>query len=422
VFWNGRQFEGDTMKTQQHVLLALMMLVLAAVTAAQGPDWSQWRGPSRDGAVASFTEPKPWPEMLRQTWKVEVGSGYATPLVVGNRIFMFARQGENEVMSALDAATGKVLWQTSYPASFTMQKAAARHGPGPKSTPVFANGRLYSIGMTGVVTAYDAATGKQLWQKSGSTTVPMYTTHSFSPLVERGVVVFHVGGHNEGALTAYDVNTGDVKWSWRGDGPGYGSPIVADFAGTRQIVTITQGKLVSVDAASGALLWERDFASPNFTNSITPIVYGQTLIVGSGNIPTTAISVTKQGNQWATATVWENADGPVRMSNGVIVRDMLFSLSTRNMGQYFSVDAKTGKTLWMSEGRQAGNAALVRAGDVVFSLEDDGDLVVFRGNPTSFDVVKRYKVAEGDTWTQPTISGNRVFVKDLTSLALWSLN
>lgn len=410
------------MRTQKQILLALMVLVLAAGAAAQGPDWSQWRGPNRDGAVASFTEPKPWPDQLSQKWKVEVGSGYATPLVVGNRIYMFTRQGENEVMSALDAATGKVLWQTGYPASFTMQKAAARHGPGPKSTPVFTNGRLYSIGMTGVVTAFDAATGKQLWQKPGSTTVPMYTSHSFSPLVEQGVVIFHVGGHNEGALTAYDVNSGDVKWSWRGDGPGYGSPVVADFGGTRQIVTITQGKLVSLDAASGALLWERDFASPNFTNSITPIVYGQTLIVGSGNIPTTAISVAKQGNQWVTATAWENADVPVRMSNGVIVRDMLFSLSTRNMGQYFSVDAKTGKTLWTSEGRQAGNAAIVRAGDVVFSLEDDGDLVVFRGSPTAFDVVKRYKVADGETWTQPTISGNRVFVKDLTTLALWTFN
>jgi outer membrane protein assembly factor BamB len=412
------------MSTQHRILLALMMAILSATLVAQGqgPDWIQWRGPNRDGAVASFTEPKPWPEQLTQKWKVEVGPGYATPLVVGNRVYMFARQGENEVMIALDAETGKVLWQTGYPAPFTMQKAAARHGPGPKSTPVFASGKLYAIGMTGVVTAFDAATGKQLWQKPGSATVPMYTTHAFSPLVERGLVIFHVGGHNEGALTAYDANSGEVKWTWRGDGPGYGSPIVVDFAGTRQIVTITQGKLISVDASSGALLWERDFASPNFTNSITPIVYGQTLIVGSGSIPTTAISVAKQGNQWVTATAWENADVPVRMSNGVIVRDMLFSLSTRNMGQYFSVDAKTGKTLWTSEGRQAGNAALVRAGDVVFSLEDDGDLVVFRGSPTAFDVVKRYKVADSETWTQPAISGNRIFVKDLSTLALWTLN
>jgi outer membrane protein assembly factor BamB len=405
-------------------VLALSLTVLSAVVTAQGqgPDWTQWRGPNRDGAVASFTEPKPWPEQLSQKWKVEVGLGYATPLVVGNRVYMFARQADNEQMSALDAATGKVLWQTGYPAPFEMQKAAARHGPGPKSTPVFSAGKLYAIGMTGIVTAFDAATGKQLWQKPGSATVPMYTTHAFSPLIERGLVIFHVGGHNEGALTAYDANSGDVKWTWRGDGPGYGSPVVVDFGGTRQIVTITQGKLVSVDASSGALLWERDFGSPNFTNSITPIVYGQTLIVSSNTVPTMAVSVSKQGNQWVTSTAWENADVPMRMSNGVIVRDMLFSLSTRNMGQYFSVDAKTGKTLWMSEGRQAGNAAIIRAGDVVFSLEDDGELVVFRPGSTAFDVVKRYKVADTESWTQPTISGNRIFVKDVSTLALWTFN
>jgi len=302
-----------------------------------------------------------------------------------------------------------------------MQKAAAQHGPGPKSTPVFANGRVYTIGMTGIVTAFDAATGKQLWQKSGSSVVPMYTTHAFSPLVDRGLVIFHVGGHNQGALTAFDANTGDVKWSWNGDGPGYGSPIVADLGGTRQIVTITQGKLVGLDAATGALLWERPYVIPNFTNSITPILYGQTIIV-SGAGPTTALTVSRKDNQWVTETAWENADVPLRMSNGVIVRDMLFSLSTRNMGQYFSVDAKTGKSLWMSEGRQAGNAAIVRASDLVFSLEDDGELVVFRSGQTAFEPLRRYKVAETATWAQPAISGNRVFVKDVSTLALWTLN
>src|SRR4029453_12700819 len=104
-------------------------------------------------------------------------------------------QGGDEVMSALDAENGKVLWKVGYPISFTMNSSAARHGEGPKSTPVFANGKLYSIGMTGVVTAFDAATGKQLWQKPGSSVVPMYTSHSFSPVADRGLVIFHVGGH-----------------------------------------------------------------------------------------------------------------------------------------------------------------------------------------------------------------------------------
>lgn len=410
------------MRVKHHVLtsFAILAVLLAGQVLAQ--DWTQWRGPNRDGALASFTEPREWPERLTQKWKVDVGLGYATPLVVGNRIYMFSRQGENEVMSALDAADGKVLWQTGYPATFTMNNAAAPHGQGPKSTPVFTNGRLYSIGMVGTVTAFDAATGKQLWQKPGTGVVPMYTSHAFSPLVDRGLIIFHVGGHNQGALTAFDAITGDVKWSWNGDGPGYGSPILADLGGARQIVTITQSKLVGVDAATGALLWERPFVSSNFTNSITPILYGQTLIVSGNGGPTTALSVAKRNNQWVLETVWENADVPLRMSNGIIAGDALISLSTRNMGQYFSVDAKTGKTLWTSEGRQAGNAALVRTGNLVFSLESDGELVVFRGGQTAFEPLRRYKVADTDTWTQPAISGNRVFVKDVSTLALWTLN
>jgi outer membrane protein assembly factor BamB len=353
---------------------------------------------------------------------VDVGLGYATPLVAGDRIYMFARQGDNEVMSALDAASGKQLWQTGYPVTFTMQSAAARHGAGPKSTPVLANGKLYSIGMIGTVTAWDAATGKQLWQKPGTGVVPMYTTHSFSPLVDRGLVIFHVGGHMKGALTAFDANTGDVKWSWDGDGPGYGSPVVADFGGTRQIITITQGKLVGIDAANGALLWERPFVSANFTNGVTPVIFGQTVIVSGNGGPTHAVSVARKDNQWVTETVWENAEVPLRFSNGVIVRDKFFCLANRNSGQYFAIDAKTGKSAWVSEGRQAGNAAVVKAGNFVFALEDDGELLVLQDTLTAFEPLRRYKIADAETWTQPVISGNRVFVKDVSSLALWTLN
>jgi outer membrane protein assembly factor BamB len=397
---------------------------LVSVSQAQAPsaDWLQWRGPNRDGVIGAFTVPQQWPETLVERWKVEVGLGYATPLVAGNRVYMFSRQGENEVMSALDAGSGKVLWQTGYPVTFTMQSAAAVHGPGPKSTPTLANGRLFAIGMTGIVTAFDAATGKQVWQKPASKVPMFYTSHAFSPVVDRGLVIFHVGGHNEGALTAFDVNTGDVKWSWNGDGPGYGSPIVADLAGTRQIVTITQGKLVGVDATTGALLWERPFVSGNNTNGFTPVLYGPTVIVSGNGGPTHAVRVSRQNTQWVTETVWENADVPLRHSNAVIVGNRLVGLSNRNSGQYFSLDAATGKTLWISEPRQAGNAALSTTGDLVFSLENDGELVVIRNSATAFEPIRRYKVATADTWTQPALSGNRIFVKDVSSLALWTLN
>jgi len=372
--------------------------------------------------VTTFAAPRAWPEQLTQKWKVEVGTGYATPIVVGNRVYAFSRQEEKEVVRAIDADNGKIVWETSYPAPFKMNPATARHGPGPKSTPTYANGRLFTLGITGIVTAFDAATGKQLWQKPGSTPLPMYNSHSFSPIVDRGLVIFHTGGHMGGALTAFDVNTGAVKWSWAGDGPGYGSPVLATLGGTRQIVTITQGKLVSVDPATGALLWERPYVSANFTNAVTPVVYGQTLIVSGNGGPTMAVAVTKENNQWVTSTAWENTDVQYRLSNSVLVGDALFGLSSRNMGQYFSVDPKTGKTLWTSEPRQAGQAGIVYSGDLAFSLEDTGDLKVFRRGSTAFEVVKKYTVAESETWTQPTLSGNRIFVKDVSNLTLWTLN
>jgi len=403
---------------------SIVFAALAALPAAQSgsSDYTQWRGANRDGAAAAFAAPASWPERLTQKWKVEVGTGYATPLVVGNRIYLFSRQGDDEVMSALDPASGKVIWRTAYPVAVTMHPAATKHGPGPKSTPVFAGGKLFSIGMTGIVTAFDANTGKQLWQKPGSMPLPMFTSHAFSPIVDGGLVIFHTGGHMQGALTAFDVNTGAVKWSWPGDGPGYGSPVVANLGGTRQLVTITQGKLVSVDPATGTLLWERPYVSANFTNAVTPIIYGDTVIVSGNGGPTVAVTVTKQNNQWVTATAWENADVQYRLSNSVVMRDVLFGLSSRNMGQYFSVDPKTGKTLWTSEPRQAGQAAIVYSGDLAFSLEDTGELKIFRRGAGSFEQLRKYTVADSETWTQPTITGNRIFVKDVSNLTLWTLN
>jgi outer membrane protein assembly factor BamB len=341
---------------------------------------------------------------------------------MGNRVYVFSRQGEDEVMSAIDAGSGKVLWRGAYPAPFEMNSAAKPHGPGPKSTPVLLNGRLFSIGMTGVITAWDAASGKQVWQKPGSTLVPMYTTHAFSPVVERGLVIFHVGGHDKGALTAYDVNTGQERWSWRGDGPGYGSPIVAEFGSVRQVITITQGKVVGVDAATGALLWERPFASSNFTNSITPVRYGDSIIIWTNVGPMVALNITRRNNQWVAEPAWESPDTPGRMSNSVLDGDVLFGITSRNMGQYFAADARTGKTLWTSEGRQANNIALARAGNILFSLENDGELLIFRNSRAGFEPVKRYTVADTETWTQPAISGNRIFVKDVSTLTLWTIN
>ena len=161
----------------------------------------------------------------------------------------------------------------------------------------------------------------------------MYTTHAFSPIVEGDLAVFHLGGHDQGAVTAFDIASGNLQWSWAGDGPSYGSPIVATIGGTKQVITITQTKVVGVDVGTGALLWERPFVHPNVGNSNTPILYRDTIIV-SGNLgPTVAFTAAKNGAAWTTTTVWENPDVPLRLTNLVLMGDMLFGITNRNAGQ-----------------------------------------------------------------------------------------
>jgi outer membrane protein assembly factor BamB len=406
------------------ILVIVSLAIVEASTSAQrqSTDWPQWRGANRDGVAASFTGPKAWPEKLTQKWKVDVGLGYAAPITAAGRVYLFTRQDPDEVMRALDLETGKVIWETKYPAPFKPNPAATRrHGTGPKSTPALADGRLYTLGMSGMVTAFDAATGKQLWQKPAPPVEPLYHT-AMSPLVDRGLVILHVGGHNNGGLTAFDAKSGEVKWSWTGDGPAYGSPIVVDLAGTRQVITMTQDNLVGVSEATGELLWKRPFAVRATRNAVTPVLYGDTVIVSGLEKSVTAFKVLKRNNQFTLEDVWENAEVTMDMCTGVIAGDRLLGFSPRNSGQYFAIDARTGKTLWLSEPRQADNATVIRAGNLWFALEDDAELVVSRTDADAFTPLRRYSVAESATWAQPVIAGHRVLVKDVSTVALFTLN
>ena len=403
-------------------MMARMILLLSFLApSAFARDWPQWRGPNRDGEAVSFREPASWPDALTRAWKIEVGEGYATPLLVSGRIYMFTRQGDNEVLTAHNADSGEVVWRTAYPAPFQMNPATRRHGPGPKSTPTFADNRLFALGMSGIVTAFDAATGRVLWQKPSPPVHPLYHTAT-SPLVAGNLVIAHVGGHDAGALTAFDVRTGEIQWSWGGDGPAYGSPMVFELSGMRQVVTFTQENFVAVSLATGELLWRRPYTTQSTTTSQTPILYEDTVIeAGRGN-GITAFRVERDGDGFRTENVWHTDEVSLHLTNGVVADGVLYGLSHLDSGKYFGLDLENGRVLWTSEPRQAENAAMVRAGSTIISLEDDAELVVLRASRSGFDVRRRYQVADSATWAQPAISGNRVYVKDVSTLTLWTID
>jgi outer membrane protein assembly factor BamB len=305
-----------------------------------------------------------------------------------------------------------------------MNPAAMGHGKGPKSTPVFSNGKLYTLGITGIISCYDAAAGKLVWRKEFSkefkNTSPYFGT-AMSPIVDRGLLIAHVGGHDGGALIAFDAETGNVKWRWNGDGPGYASPIVVELEGTRQVVTQTQQNIVGVSAATGELLWQIPFTTEYVQNIVTPVAYKQTLILSGLDKGTMAIKVVRRGNKWATEQIWQNSQVSMYMNSPVVSGDYLFGLSHKRKGQFFCLDARTGETLWTSEGREGDNAAMLAAGSVLFLLTDDAELTIAKSNAKAFEPLKKYTVAQSPTWAHPVVLGNRILIKDASTLALLSL-
>jgi len=403
------------------VMCAVVLDACAAVSAAQRApqDYPQWRGPNRDGAASAFADPASWPETLTRKWKVDVGEGYATPLVVADTVYLFTRRNGSEVMTALRADTGRELWHTSYPAPYAPATPAAAHGVGPKATPLFHNGRLFTLGITGIVSAFDSSTGTLAWQTPAAREHPSYGT-AVSPVGDENLIIVHPGNH--GPLTAFDANTGAVKWTAGNDRGAYASPMIVELGGVRQVVTMTQRSVLGVSLSDGARLWEYPWLSRSTPSAITPLVYDETLIVGGEGMAVTALKPARRDGKWIVDLVWETKEVSLFLSNPVVIGDALFGLSDKKRGQFFALDAKSGKVLWLGQPRQASNTAVVKAGNVLLLLNDEGELIVARSSKTAFEPLKRYIVADSATWAQPAVSGNRIFVKDVTSLSLWTLN
>jgi outer membrane protein assembly factor BamB len=151
-------------------------------------------------------------------------------------------------------------------------------------------------------------------------------------------------------------------------------------------------------------------------------VYRQTLIISGLEKGITAITPRRHDGKWIAENAWDNQEMSLYMSNAVVAQDTVFGLSNRNSGQYFAIDARTGQTLWKSEPRQGTNAAIVGTDTLLFILEDDGELIVARTNPQNMEILRRFTVADSSTWAQPVVSGSRLFIKDNSTVALWTLN
>lgn len=402
--------------------VALAVVCLAVGLRGSAPDdWPQWRGPARDGR-AVIAPRSSWPEQPVRVWRTEVGIGHAAPVVSGGKVFVSAREGEQEVVRALDLDTGRELWRAAHAVPYRMNPAAMTHGKGPKSTPLVHDGRVFVLGISGTFSAYDAQSGKVLWRKIFAdryqSTSPLYGS-AMSPVAEGGVIVAHVGGHDAGALVAFEPATGNERWRWDGDGPGYASPIVIERDGGRQIVTQSQRAIVGINAKTGALLWRVPFNVEYDQNIVTPLAWKDLLIMSGLDQGTFALRLSRRDGAWTAERAWETRDVSMYMSSPVLAENLVVGLTPRNKGQVFGLDPATGRVLWTSAPRQGDNAALIASGSTLLALTTDATLMVARTSTTGLETLRRYDVGDSATWAHPAVLTDGVLVKDERAVTRW---
>jgi outer membrane protein assembly factor BamB len=404
--------------------LAAVVVVGAQSPRAAGDRWPQWRGPARSGVLTADEAPAKWPETLTKTWSVEIGEGYSSPIAGDGRVFVHARRDPDEVITALDLATGTIAWTQKYAAPMEKNPYAKQMAKGPYSTPLLADGRLYTLGTTGIFTAWNASTGAQLWRKDFSekvSTAKLFCGTAISPLHTKSGIVIQVGDDRGGSIVALDPASGKEKWTTAVSGPGYASPIEATLAATPQIVTMTTRSVIGVDSATGTLLWEFPFPDEWNENIVTPIPTATGIIVSGVRQGTRRLIVEKSGATWAVKEAWHTPDVAMYMSSPVLAGGTLFGHSSKRKGQFVAMDPDSGKLLWATEGRNATSAAVVAAGRHLVLLTTESQLIVTPVDAAKFGELRRYTVAQSATYAHPIVLRDRVIVRDATHITVWGL-
>jgi outer membrane protein assembly factor BamB len=395
-------------------------LLIAALQVVSGADWPQWRGPARDGSIPAASAPTAWPQTFARVWRVQIGDGYASPVVSNGRVFVHSRSDPDEIVTAVNAGDGKVIWQQRYPAAFTKNQYAVAMAKGPNATPLVAGSRLFTLGVTGVLAAWDAATGKQIWKQDYSSSIDtskLFCGTAASPLLVGGLLIVQVGSDvHGGRVLGLDPATGAVRWTWKGAGPGYASPVVLDLAGSQQIVTMTEQSVVGIDAKTGESLWTHPFPDDWHENIVTPVWTGTDLVVSGPRQGTHALRVARDNGRWRVTESWKNDAVTMYMSTPVVGDGVIYGISSKQKGQFVALDARTGALKWSTQGREGDHASVLLSPRHVIYLLSSGDLVVARRGADAFAIERKYSVADSSTYANPVFLGQDLLVRDASGL------
>ena len=397
--------------------------VVAVAMGAQGAayDWPQFLGPERNGVYRGPALAETWgasgPAVV---WRKEIGQGLSGPVVAQNRLILFHRVSDQEVVEAFDARTGTSQWRYAYPTSY---RDDFGFDEGPRAVPVVVDGVVYTFGAEGQLHALDLATGRRIWSEDTKRRfgVPKgFFGAAGSPLVEDGRVLANVGGKNAG-IVAFDAKTGKVLWTATDDEASYSSAVGAAIGGRRYAIFLTRNGLVGVDPVTGALQFQRRWRArlAASVNVATPLVVGDLIFISAEYGPGAAalrVEGSKLIDLWASDEVLSN-----HYATSVYHDGYLYGFHGRQeySPSFRAVELRTGKVRWSQDRFRGGSVSLV--GDRLLILRETGELILAAASPDGFKPFARAQVLPPTLRAYPALSDGFLYVRNDNTLVCLDL-
>jgi outer membrane protein assembly factor BamB len=397
---------------------AVLLLVLGfAGLLAPGPTaaWPQWGGPTRNFIAPDVALADSWPASGPRTlWRRPLGDGFAAIVSDGTALYTLFRDGADDVAVALDAASGRTLWESRYAAPFN-ETCSERLGEAPRAAPLLAGDRLITVSAGGRMHSFDRRTGQTQWTielvppESDAAKPCGYAT---SPVAYKDTIITMAGGKGRGVI-ALDSATGEQRWAAHDFSNGYSSPLVIDLAGKPELIAFTAGEISGIDPDTGALEWTQPHPADYGVNVAMPIFGEDRLLFVSSayNGGARVLKLSRTDAGVSAREVWAHKRVRIHFGNAVRLGDRVYA-SNGDFGAapFVAVDVKTGDMVWRD--RAVARSTLVGVGNRLVILDEDGKLTLATPGAEGLAVQATAQIFNGRSWTAPIIVGTKLFARD----------
>jgi len=402
-------------------LLLARLLLSAGSAGAQSPAWTQWGGPNRNFKAEAKDLANTWPEKgPRQLWSRELGEGYSGIAAVAGQLYTMYRQGDREIVIALDEKTGKTIWEHSYEAPYQGFNRDA--GPGPHSMPLVVGDRVYAVGATGKFHCLDKQTGKALWfhdlySEYGGTRLKF--GYSCNPFAYQGMVIMLVGGRGS-AIMAFDQKDGRVVWQKQDFMNAHSTPVLINVDGQDQIVAFMAKDVAGVDPRSGELLWSHPHPT-DFGLAVSMPVWGEDnlLFLSSAyNGGSRCLKLSRAGGKTVVQELWHTPKVAVHFGNIIRIGDYIYCSSGQGPAFFTAVEVKTGKIVWQE---RMPKASFLYVNGKFILIDEDGHLTLADASPAGLQAQAKIELLKQNAWTVPTLVGTKLYVRDRKTIVALEL-